>query len=104
VAEKYRLKINPPPPSEEEITTRKNFERVLFQYRRNAKSRSLHDTLARLNKSVPVLIIMLLLALLIVYFGQVMRRRNQPAPKPAPAQSWLGPAALTVPPIRPGAS
>ncbi|MCU0451519.1 MAG: hypothetical protein MUC97_17020 [Bernardetiaceae bacterium] len=92
MAEKYRLKINPPPPTDEEIAARKNFDRVLGQYRRTAKSRSLHDTISRLNKSVPVFILMLLLALLIVYFGQVMRRRNQPAPKPAPTQTGLNPA------------
>lgn len=87
--DKYNIKVNRPQPTEAEIDQHKDFGRVLAQYRRRQKSRSLHDTVARLNKHIPVLVLVLVLAMLIVYFAKLMRRRPQPAPRPA--SSWVVP-------------
>jgi hypothetical protein len=89
VPDKYNIKVNRPQPTEAEIDQHKDFGRVLAQYRRRQKSRSLHDTVARLNKHIPVLVLVLVLAMLIVYFAKLMRRRPQPAPRPA--SSWVVP-------------
>jgi hypothetical protein len=90
VPDKYNIKVNRPQPTEAEIDQHKDFGRVLAQYRRRQKSRSLHDTVARLNKHIPVLVLVLVLAMLIVYFAKLMGRRPQPAPRPA--SSWVVPA------------
>jgi hypothetical protein len=90
VPDKYNIKVNRPQPTEAEINQHKDFGRVLAQYRRRQKSRSLHDTVARLNKHIPVLVLVLVLAMLIVYFAKLMRRR--PLPAPGPASSWVVPA------------
>jgi hypothetical protein len=89
VPDKYNIKVNRPQPSEAEIDQHKNFNRVLAQYRRSKKSRSLHDSVSRLNKHIPVLVLMLVLAMLIVYFAKLMRKRPSPPPK-API-TWVAP-------------
>ncbi len=93
--DKYHIKVNEPPPSEAEIAQHKNFNRVLAQYRRSKKSSSLHDSVARLNKHIPVIVLMLVLAMLIVYFAKLSTRRPEPPNQPqAPATWHLPPHAL----------
>lgn len=89
--DKYHIKVNEPPPSEVEIAQHKNFNRVLAQYRRSKKSSPLHDSVARLNKHIPVIVLMLVLAMLIVYFAQLSKRRPELPSKPHAPATWRFP-------------
>ncbi len=71
---KYKLNINKPAPEEKEIEESKNFGRVLRQYREKRKTNSLHSTLLKVNKQLPMLIIMIVMILVAFYFSRVMKK------------------------------
>jgi hypothetical protein len=74
---KYKIKIDAPVPSEEEIASHKNFDRVLRKYRRTTHKQPLHSTLQRVLKYLPVIILSIIITILILFYNKVLKR-NQP--------------------------
>jgi len=86
---KYKLNINKPAPEEQEIQASKNFNRVLRQYREKKQTNSLHNTLSKLNKQLPVIIITVLMILVAFYFSRIMRKLEKIPPKNSIEQKEL---------------
>jgi len=86
---KYKLNINKPVPEEQEIQASKNFNRVLRQYREKKQTNSLHNTLSKLNKQLPVIIITVLMILVAFYFSRIMRKLEKISPKNSIEQKEL---------------
>jgi uncharacterized membrane protein (DUF106 family) len=74
---KYKLNINKPAPEEKEIEESKNFNRVLRQYRQKRKANSLHSSLLKINKQLPMLILIILMILVAFYFSKIIKRLDE---------------------------
>ncbi|MEN7548692.1 hypothetical protein AAG747_12275 [Rapidithrix thailandica] len=76
MAKKYKLKVGNKPTSEEEVKQFKNFDRVLNQYRRRKPSQPVHLIVYRLNKHLPLLILIIIF-LVIAYFFFVKQSEDK---------------------------
>ena len=79
---KYKININKPELSKEDIAKYKNFDRVLSQHKRRTKKRSMHSIGERLNKLLPVIIIVVIILMVVAYFEKFvskLKKENKPA-------------------------
>jgi hypothetical protein len=77
----YKIRVNPPKPTEKEVQQYKSFNRVLYQYQRKQKRRPLHSILLDFNKLVPVLLVATLIVLIFFYYDRFVKK-NAPTPPP----------------------
>lgn len=81
---KYKININKPVPSDQEINKHKNFNRVLQQYRRTGHRKMQPNFLQRMNRYIPLLILAIVFLILMWIFKVVNADKNtgQTAPSP----------------------
>ena len=80
MSEKYKIHIDKPSPSDQEINQFKNFDRVLNQYNRRNKKSSLHTIIFKQNKLFPIVIIILIMLGVIYYFKRRKEIREKEVP------------------------
>lgn len=82
---KYKININKPVPTDQEINQFKNFNRVMQQYNRRTGHRKMQPNfLQRINRYIPVLILAIIV-LIMVFIFRVVNENNsngQTAPSP----------------------
>jgi len=89
---KYKININKPVPTDQEINQFKNFNRVMQQYNRRTGHRKMQPNfLQRINRYIPVLILAIVVLIMIFIFRVVNENKanKQTAPSPkieVPAQ------------------
>ena len=74
---KYKVRLNAPKPSEDEMREFKNFNRVLYQYKRAKRPRPLHSIMGKMNRLIPIIIIILSLLLFLMYYLQFMQQHKK---------------------------
>ena len=88
---KYNLKIDDPEPSEEQIQSHKDFGRVLRQYKQQPPRRSLHDIMLRLNRFLPLIIMLILVLLLIGIYQKFKNPKKQDTPPKTEKSYFVSP-------------
>jgi len=82
VNQRYNIKVNPPQPTKEEVNQHKNFNRILSQYNRSKSRVPLHQSLYKVNKLVPVIIVTILIILIVFYYHRFKNKiQQQGSPK-----------------------
>ncbi|MEM1137314.1 MAG: hypothetical protein AAGI07_15860 [Bacteroidota bacterium] len=81
---KYKININKPVPSEQELNKYKNFNRVLHQYRRSSHRKMQPNFLQRMNRYIPVLILAIIVLIFVLIFKMINEdtENNKKVPSP----------------------
>ncbi|MBX2842319.1 MAG: hypothetical protein KTR26_11130 [Flammeovirgaceae bacterium] len=87
MSNKYKININKPKPTEQEVDLHKNFNRVLSQYKRSHtnKRKPMHKILDKFNRFVSLFILIIVLCLVILFiklFIMDKKGKQQQTPKP----------------------
>lgn len=83
---KYNIRLNAPKPSEDEIREFKNFNRILYQYKRAKRPRPLHSIMGKVNRMIPIIIIILSLLLFLFYYLQFVGQHKKEQAPPVPVE------------------
>ena len=82
---KYKININKPVPSDQEINQFKNFNRVMQQYNRRTGHRKMQPNfLQRMNRYLPVLILAIIVLIMVFIFRMVNEEKNNGQTAPSP--------------------
>lgn len=81
---RYKINVNKPVPTDQEINKYKNFNRVLQQYRRTGHRKMQPNFLQRLNKYIPLLILAIIVLIFIWIFKVVNTTKNSGQTSPSP--------------------
>lgn len=74
---KYQVRVNANPPSKKQMQEHKDFHKLMLQYKRTKRRKPLHSVLGRVNKLMPLIIIILSLLVILLFYIQFAKQHQK---------------------------